>query len=146
MADAAPKKITDNPPKPSQPASQNYVVRLFAKLDQILPRLTIIVATPAGTDSLLRTVTYTLQFIVCGLNSIVTNHMDKVMSMVVKLNRLSQSIMPRQPSSGSGEKSNSTSVLARLPSPPALVPTLMTSIPRARAFSSLISDFRSFTR
>jgi Peroxisomal biogenesis factor 11 (PEX11) len=143
MADEAPKKITDKPPTASPPKSQNHVVRLLARLDRILARLTIITSTPAGTDSLLRAVTYTLQFIVCGLNDILTKHMDKIVPAVLAISRL----LPKKSRSGSGGgERKSSSGLSLLPSLTTIIPAFIQSVPRARAFSSLISDFRSFTR
>src|ERR1700753_2728191 len=145
MADEAAKKITDKPPKASEAKAQNYVVRLSTRLDRLLAQLTIILPTPAGTDSLLRTVTYTLQFIACGLNGILTNHLDKVMLAVTATSQLSRSVIARINSGGGSSKLKSGSALSLRPMT-ALVPTVLQTVPRARALSSLISDFRSFTR
>jgi hypothetical protein len=151
MADQVPQKLTDNTPAvPAKPDSHNVLVTPIVKLDRLLARLTIILATPAGIDSLLRTVTYTLQFIVGGLTNIMNNHMDKVVSLVTTISRFLRKIIPPSPKGStkapSGPPSKSTGLTAYLPKPPALVPTIIQTVPRAKAFTSLINDFRSFTR
>jgi peroxisomal biogenesis factor 11 (PEX11) len=149
MADQVPKKLTDDTPAiTAKPDNHNVLVLPIVKLDRLLARLTIILATPAGTDSLLRTVTYTMQFLTGGLTNIMNNHMDKVVSLVTAVSRLLRRISPPSPKGGSakGPPSKSTGLTSYLPKPPALVPAVIQTVPRAKALSSLINDFRSFTR
>jgi hypothetical protein len=127
----------NSPIVPKEPPSQNPI----AKLDRVISRLTIILSTPAGTDSLLRTITYTLQFLVCGLQNIMENHLSTILGLVVSINQFKSKIFPPKPrvpgTKGVGKKSGGGS---------SLLPTIMKAVPRAGRMSSLISDFRTFTR
>jgi hypothetical protein len=76
-------------------------------------------STPSGTDSLLRTVTYTVQFLTGALTT----------------------LQARQ----AGLAAAASSAALALPGSTALL-ALAPTAPRARALSALISDFRSFSR
>jgi len=114
------------PPKPTSRSLR----KLVNETDTFLARLSVILSTPAGTDSLLRTLTYTLQFLSGALSTIATKHLETVArNLAAKV--LQVPLLP-----------NETLVVAlRYPAP------IMARIaPRARALSGLISDFRAFTR
>jgi hypothetical protein len=111
---------TNEKPGPSSAGSKRPQPSrsLIGHLDRTISRLNIILSTPSGTDSLLRTVTYTVQFLTGALTTL----------------QMQQTLVSAA-SSAALALPGSTALLALLP--PA---------PRARALSALISDFRSFSR
>jgi hypothetical protein len=106
---AGPSSAGRAPPPPSR--------SLVARLDRTISRLNVILSTPSGTDSLLRTVTYTVQFLTGALTTLQARQAGLAAAAAVAL-------------------PGSSALLALVPA----------TAPRARALSALISDFRSFSR
>jgi hypothetical protein len=114
------------PPKPTTRSLRKSV----EQIDTFLARLSLVLSTPAGTDSLLRTATYTLQFVSGATSTLVTKHFEAVARTLAE--KVSQ--VPLLPN-------ESLVVALRYPAP-----AITSLAPRARALSGLISDFRAFTR
>jgi len=108
---------------------QHAVHIITLRSDRLLAHLSRILATPAGTDKLLQTLQYTLLV----LHSQVSRLRDwRVRTLVFAIARkASTTLLP-------GEK-----IVATVPSP---TPRLDNIIGSSKALSSLISDFRIFTR
>ncbi|KAF2667064.1 hypothetical protein BT63DRAFT_427483 [Microthyrium microscopicum] len=100
---------------------------LTTRADILASRLSILFSTPSGTDAVLRTITYTLQFVSGALSTLLTKHLVTV----------SKALSARSPLLP-GE-----TLLVALAYP---TPALARITPRVRALSALISDFRTFTR
>jgi Peroxisomal biogenesis factor 11 (PEX11) len=101
----------------------------FAPLDDVLSRLSIITSTPQGTDSLLRTACYTLQFLVGAWNDVTSARAQAFAAIIAS--RAKSVLLP-------GE----TLLVSVAPATGMIV----RAAPKAKAMSSLISEFRTFTR
>jgi hypothetical protein len=111
---------TSDKPAP-HPAGRPPRRSLIGRLDRTISRLNIILSTPSGTDSLLRTVAYTAQFLTGALTT-----------------------LQAQPLAGLAGAAQSTALA--LPGSTALLALVPAAAPRSRALTALISDFRSFSR
>jgi hypothetical protein len=94
---------------------------LIGRLDRTISRLNIILSTPSGTDSLLRTVAYTAQFLTGALTTLQSQRLQ-------------------------GLAGAAQSTALALPGSSALLALVPAAAPRSRALTALVSDFRSFSR
>jgi hypothetical protein len=104
-----------------QSAGRSPSRSLIGRLDRTISRLNIILSTPSGTDSLLRTVAYTAQFLTGALTTLQSQRLQ-------------------------GLAGAAQSTALALPGSTALLALVPATAPRSRALTALVSDFRSFSR
>jgi hypothetical protein len=122
---STPKEPSSSSAPPAQRA--NGIALAGKRLDLFISKLSIILSTPAGQDSFLKTLCYTAQFAAAGLATVGSAQIEsKIKSLA---DRAAISLLPGD------------TLIAYLP-----VPALVRTAPRMRALSSLISDFRAFAR
>lgn len=104
---------------------------LLTSLDTLLTRLNILLSTPSGTDSFLRALTYTLQF----LHSTLTLGLDAhLASLSARIARKASLTLP---------PGSSLALLLLPPYPP---PRLARLAPRLQSLAGVVSEFRMFAR
>jgi hypothetical protein len=121
-------------PSSSGPPSATRLRKLHLLLfrtDRTLTRLTTILSTPAGQDTLLATLGYTLQFLHSSLNALLATHLHLLAERILKA--VSSSLLP-------GE-----TLVASLPAPKTA--TLLARLSTAsKNLSDLVADYRIFVR
>ena len=124
--------LSPSSPGPSSSSSRlrNLYLLLF-RCDRILNRLTAVLSTPAGTDTLLATTGYTLQLLHANLNTLLASQLQRLAHKVLQNSR--DVLLP-------GE-----TVIASLPAP-ATATFLVRLSASSKALSDLIADYRIFVR
>ena len=123
-----------SPASSGPPASSSRLRNLYLLLfrcDRVLNRLTAVLSTPAGTDTLLATTCYTLQLLHANLNALLATQLQRLASKVLRSSR--DALQP-------GE-----TLIASLPAPRAAAFLARLSA-GSKALSDVVADYRIFTR
>jgi hypothetical protein len=126
----APAGSAASPPNvPSVQTLRSWLPLYFQKADRTINHLSRILSTPAGTDTLLMTICYTSRLSAAVLSSISLHRLHQAAREFVEK---AMSLPP-----------NTTVIIDTSDIPPS---RLLITAKRLKALSTLISDFRTFTR